>query len=211
VEFQIDSKPKKLGFSKQTKSETLNPKNLDQATQTMIDNLLKNTGKSLEDWIGIVREQKLQKHGDILKFLKETHGFSHGFANLVAHKALKTDAGSAENQDELVKKQYVGKEAFLPIFERLCKEIEALGDDVELIPKNAYVSVKRKKQFAMLVPATKTRFEIGINLKGASAAGVLELESKANAMCSHKIVVNQEEQITPEVISWLRKAYEAAG
>ena len=82
---------------------------------------------------------------------------------------------------------------------------------MEFVLKNAYVSVKRKKQFAMLVPATKTRFEIGINLKGQPAQGILELESKANAMCSHKVVINHEEQITPEVIGWLKKAFDAAG
>ncbi len=107
---------------------------MDQATQTMIDNLHKNTGKSLDEWIGIVTQEKLQKHGEILQFLKENHGFTHGFANLVAHKALKTDAGSADDQDELVKKQYVGKESFWPIYEKLSKEIEAFGKDVEFAP-----------------------------------------------------------------------------
>ena len=116
-----------------------------------------------------------------------------------------------DDQDELVRKQYVGKESFWPIYEKLKSEIEAMGKDVEFVPKNAYVSVKRKKQFALLFPATKTRYEIGINLKGQAPQGILELESKANAMCSHKVVVNHEEQITPELIAWLKKAYEAAG
>ncbi|GAA0880134.1 hypothetical protein GCM10009119_31040 [Algoriphagus jejuensis] len=184
---------------------------MDAATQTMIDNLHKNTGKSLDEWIKIVNAEKLQKHGEILKFLKENHGFTHGFANLVAHKALKSDAGSADDQDELVKKQYVGKESFWPIYEKIRTEIASLGKDVEFVPKNTYVSVKRKKQFAMLVPATKTRYEVGINLKGHPAEGILELESKSNAMCSHKVVVNHEEQITPELIDWLQRAYDAAG
>ncbi len=193
------------------KIRTPTPRTMDQATQTMIDNLHKNTGKSLDEWIGIVTGEKLQKHGDILKFLKENHGFTHGFANLVALKALKTDAGSAEDPDGLVRKQYVGKEAFWPIYEKLKKEIEALGKDVEFAPKNAYVSVKRKKQFALLVPATKTRYEVGINLKGQAPEGILEQETKSNAMCSHKVVIHHEEQVTPELLSWLKKAYEAAG
>lgn len=184
---------------------------MDQATQTMIDNLHKNTGKTLDEWIAVVAQEKLQKHGEILKFLKEKHAFTHGFANLVAHKALKSDAGSADDQDELVKKQYVGKESFWPIYEKLRKEIAALGKDVEFVPKNAYVSVKRKKQFAMLVPATKTRYEVGVNLKGHPAQGILELETKSNAMCSHKVVINHEEQIHPELLDWLQKAYDAAG
>lgn len=184
---------------------------MDAATQTMIENLQKNTGKSLEEWIDIVQSEKLVKHGEILKLLREKHGFSHGFANLVAHKALKTDAGSAENKDELVLKQYKGKENFWPIYLKLLEEIEGFGNDIEFAPKNAYVSVKRKKQFAMLVPATKTRYEIGINLKGQPALGILEAETKSNAMCSHKISAIHESEITDEVIDWLRKAYEAAG
>lgn len=184
---------------------------MDAGTQTMIDNLYKNTGKTLEDWIAIVTEEKLQKHGEILKFLKENHSFSHGFANLVAHKALKTDAGSAENQDDLVKKQYQGKKQFWPIYLQLIGEIEGFGNDVEFAPKNTYVSVRRKKQFALLNPVTKTRYEIGINLKGQPAQGILEAETKSNAMCSHKINVTHESEITDEVIAWLRKAYDSAG
>ena len=75
---------------------------MDKGMQTMIDNLYKNTGKTLEQWIEIVNQQNLQKHGEILGFLKEKHGFTHGFANLVAHKAKGSDAGSAENTDDLI-------------------------------------------------------------------------------------------------------------
>lgn len=184
---------------------------MDPAEKTMLDNFHKNTGKSLEQWVEIVKKENFQKHGEILKHLKENHGFTHGFANLVAHKTLKSDAGSAENLDDLVQKQYKGKESFWPIYQKLTKEISTFGSDVEFAPKNAYVSVKRKKQFALLYPTTKTRFEIGINLKGQDPQGILEAESKSNAMCSHKIVINHEEQITTEVISWLKMAYEAAG
>lgn len=184
---------------------------MDPAEKTMCDNLLKNTGKSLEEWVELLRKESFQKHGEILKHLKENHGFSHGFANLVAHKTLKSDAGSAENLDDLVIKQYQGKEQFLPIYQKLNEAIQGFGSDVEFAPKNAYVSVKRKKQFALLSPATKTRYEIGINLKGQAPQGVLEPETKSNAMCSHKIVINHEEQITTEVIDWLKKAYVAAG
>nr|WP_026957023.1 DUF5655 domain-containing protein [Algoriphagus vanfongensis] len=184
---------------------------MDAATQTMINNLQKNTGKSLEDWISIVQKEKLLKHGEIVKYLKTNHEFTHGFANLVAHKALQSDAGSATDSDDLIQKQYKGKEHWLPTFESLKKEIAAFGKDVEFAPKNAYVSVRRKKQFAMLIPATKTRFDIGINLKGQEPSGLLEADTKSSGMVSHRIVINHEEQYSSEMIDWLRKAYEAAG
>lgn len=176
----------------------------------MIENLYKNTGKTLAQWIETVKAQNIAKHGEIIKYLKENHAFTHGFANLVAHKANETDAGSAENQDELITRQYSGKEHFKPVYDRLLSEIKAFGNDIEVAPKNAYVSLRRKKQFAVLNPATKTRFEIGLNLKGQETTGKLEAE-KPNAMCSHKLSISGLQDIDQEVIGWLKKAYDAAG
>jgi len=81
---------------------------------------------------------------------------------------------------------------------------------VEVAPKNSYVSLRRKKQFATLNPATKTRFEIGINFKGQEPSGNLEAD-KPHAMCSHKINVVGLQDIDAEVWQWLKTAYEHAG
>jgi predicted transport protein len=183
---------------------------MDQATQTMIENLLKNTGKSLDEWIAIVNAQSFAKHGEVMTFLKETHGLTHGFANLVAHKAKGSDSGSVDNQDTLIVSQYQGKEHLKPIYDKLLAEILTFGKDVEIAPKNTYVSLRRKKQFAILNPASKTRFEIGINLKGQEATGKLVAE-KPNSMCSHKINLTDISDIDQEVIEWIKKAYERAG
>lgn len=59
-------------------------------------------------------------------------------------------------------------------------------------------------------PATKTRFEIGINLKGQEPKGKLEPE-KPNAMCSHKINLTDIKDIDNEVIEWISIAYNNAG
>ena len=156
-------------------------------------------------------EKGFSKHGEILKFLKEQHQFTHGFANLVAHKSKGSDAGSVENKDDLVESQYKGKEHFRPIFESLKKEIDSWGSDIEFAPKNAYVSVRRKKQFCILQPATKSRFEIGVNLKGFQGEGKLQEITKANSMCSHKIDLTSESDLDTEVFDWLKKAYDNAG
>ena len=63
-------------------------------TAKMIENLKVNTGKNLEQWITIVKAEKFSKHSEIIKFLKQKHSFTHGFANLVALKARKSDADS---------------------------------------------------------------------------------------------------------------------
>ncbi|MFZ4413671.1 MAG: DUF5655 domain-containing protein, partial [Bacteroidales bacterium] len=178
---------------------------MDKATQTMIENLNKNTGNTLEEWIVIVNKENIPKHGEIIKFLKEKHGLSHGFANLIALKARGTDAASADKPDDLIIKQYHGKEHFKPIYDKLISEIEVFGNDIEISPKNNYVSLRRKKQFAILNPATKTRFEIGVNLKGQEPKGQLEAE-KPNSMCSHKIIIADIKDIDKEVLEWIKTA-----
>lgn len=183
---------------------------MDKAVQTMIENLYKNTGKTLEQWIDIVKKLNFEKHGEIIKYLKEEYEFTHGFANLVAHKANESDADSAANQDDLITKQYKGKEHFKPVYDKLIAEIRTFGNDIVIAPKNAYVSLRRKKQFAILNPATKTRFEIGINLKGQESQGKLAAE-KPNAMCSHKMNLADIKDLDQEVIGWIKTAYENAG
>jgi hypothetical protein len=41
---------------------------MDQAEKTMMENLHKITGKSLSEWIEIVKQMQFVKHGEILKF-----------------------------------------------------------------------------------------------------------------------------------------------
>jgi len=184
---------------------------MDKAEKTMIENLYKNTGRTLDQWVNLVRKEKFEKHGDILKFLKGNHSFTHGFANLVAHKARSSDAGSVEDKQLLIDSQYKGKEHFKSLYQKLITEITKFGNDVEIAPKKTYVSLRRKKQFAILNPATKTRFEVGLNLKGEKGKRKLEEVKSANAMCSHVIKINPEERIDQEILSWIKKSYEQAG
>ncbi len=184
---------------------------MDNPAQTMIDNLAKNTGKTIHEWVEIVKNENFEKHGQIIKFLKEKHNFTHGFANLVAHKARESDSASVENKEDLVEKQYKGKENLREIYNILLKEILKFGDDIEVAPKNASVSLRRKKQFALLQPATKTRFEIGLNVKNVENEGILEYVKSKNSMCSHKIKIMDKKEITDEVYSWIKKAYQDAG
>ncbi len=184
---------------------------IDEATKNQIKNLETQTGKSFDEWIKIARGSGFQKHGEIVKFLKSEHNIGHGYANLVTHKALASDAGSHDDGD-LIEAQYAGPKAALrPVYEKLAAEIGKFGGDIEFAPKKAYTSVRRKKQFACLQPSTPQRFDVGINLKNAEAAGRLEMSGSWNAMVSHRVRVGDIKEVDAELIGWLREAYEAAG
>lgn len=178
---------------------------------SLLASLEKKTGKALAHWVDLARNAGLTKHMQILKYLKDEHGLSYGHANVVAFKTLGTDAGSAGSEKELIDGMFKGKEHFRPLYDRLSRAVADLGPDVELLPKKAYVSVKRKKQFAILQPSTKTRFDVGINLKGHPGQGRLEAGVAFNGMVSHRVALSTEKEVDEELRDWLKAAYAAAG
>ncbi len=183
---------------------------MDKTVLTMLENLKEKTGHLLDGWKVIITKKKLAKHGEIVKFLKEEHNITHGYASEIALKVLGSDADSTADTSELIESQYKGKEHLKAFYDKLIVEIEKFGGEFEIAPKKTYVSLKRKKQFVILNPASKTRFEIGFNLKGVEPKGKLELE-KPNGICSHKINLTDIKEIDKEVIAWVKMAFENAG
>lgn len=182
----------------------------EEMAAAMVANLKDKTGKTLEQWLTVVKKSKLAKHGEIVKLLKGEHEMTHGFANLVAHKALASDAGSAGDED-LVAAQYSGKKADLrPIYDALVKAISKFGKDVELAPKKAYVSLRRAKQFGLIQPSTATRVDVGINLKGAAPTARLEASGSFNSMVTHRVRISTAKEVDKQLVGWLKQAYEAS-
>ena len=182
---------------------------MDKTVVSMLENMKEKTGHTLEERKVIRAYQKLVKHGEIVKFLKETHNVTHGYASEIGLKVLGSDADSSANTEDFIESQYKGKEHLKAFYDKLLAEIGNFGGDFEIAPKKTYVSLKRKKQFVILNPASKARFEIGFNLKGVEAAGKLENE-KPNGICSHKINLADISEIDEEVIGYIKLAFDKA-
>jgi predicted transport protein len=183
---------------------------IDKATQTQIANIEKSTGKKITEWYEVVNKSGLSRHGELVNLLKEKHGFTHGNANVVVHFAKQSHAGAGES-DSLIEEQYKGKESLRPWYEKIMKEINGFGKDIEIAPKKAYVSLRRKKQFAIIQPSTKTRLDVGLNIKGEAPSGKVEAAGSWNAMCTHRIRIEDEKDIDKSLIGWIRKSYDQAG
>ncbi|KAA9130881.1 DUF4287 domain-containing protein [Marinihelvus fidelis] len=182
----------------------------DAQVAKMEANIAEKTGHPIDYWVKQVKASGLGKHGEIVKWLKTDHGFTHGYANLVAHRTLKSSADQHDNAD-LVAAQYAGPKADLkPIYDKVIKIVEGFGDGLELSPKKAYVSLRHKKQFALVQPSTKTRVDLGINLKGREPEGRLEASGSFNAMVSHRIRLEKPADVDADVKRWLKDAFDAA-
>jgi hypothetical protein len=183
--------------------------------EAQIRNSEQQYGKQLSEWIAIVKESGLTKHTELVVMLKSQFGMSHGSAHGVALKAREMDAASIVKAAEAsgrdpVAELYSGKKAGLkPLHDALMTVITTFGDDIELPPKKGYLSLRRKKQFAMIQPTT--RIDLGLILKDLPATERLESASSFNALFIHRVRVNTINDVDPQVIAWLKQAYYLAG
>jgi hypothetical protein len=186
---------------------------LDQAVQTQINNIQKKTGKSLVEIAAIINQSGLTKHSEVRDMLKDTLKLGYGDANALTHAIFKSDGARAvegKSLQEVLDEIYKGsKTGFRPIHEALMVHINKMGE-FEVVPKKGYISLRRKKQFAMIGPKTNTRFEVGINAKDLHINNRL-LEQPKGSMCSYIVNLADAKEVDAELIAWIKTAYDQAG
>ncbi len=183
---------------------------LDQATQKLIRNIEEKTGRKIDQ---IVAEARTGggTHREILKRVQQRFGLTYGYANYVALRAREAPSGATNGDptDDLVAAQYAGaKSALRPIYDAVVVAVKRFGDDVELAPKKAYVSLRRRKQFGCVEPTTNTRVDLGLILSDAPTSR--RLERSANGMFTHRVRLASAAEVDEELVGLLRQAYERA-
>lgn len=179
---------------------------MEKALQTMINNMPEKTGKSLDQWKKLLKTKSFSKHSEAVNFLKKEHNVTHGFANTIVTLSKEENISEAD----LVTNQYKGKEALIPIYESLLEVVTSLGKDVKITPKKTSVSIIRKKQFALIKPATKTRIDLGLKIKDKPTGDRLEGSGPFGSMCTHRVKVSSIDDVDNELKAWLKEAYQAA-
>jgi hypothetical protein len=185
---------------------------VEEGLQAQIRNIEATYGKPMSEWQAIIAASGMTKHTDVVNMLKSDYGMTHGAAHrvsIVARQAAKP-AGTGHAGDPL-SGMYTGKKAGLrPLHDALMNAIEALGDDIELAPKKGYVSVRRRKQFAMLQPSGAGRIDLGLILRDVPADPRLESAAGFNALFTHRVRLFRTADIDTQLIGWLERAYNQA-
>lgn len=185
---------------------------VDQASETQLANIEKKTGQDRQALFAAVLGQGLAKHGEMLAWAKAHLGLGHGDANaLVLHARRSAEpqvdaAASADPLDALYTGARAGQR---PIHEALTAAIDAFGP-YETALKKGYVSLRRKKQFAMIGPKTSTQLELGLNSK-EPLEHVLLKALPPGGMCHYAARLESAGQIDDALIAAILRAYEAAG
>lgn len=188
---------------------------MDKALTTQLANIEKKTGKSLDELAHLIRASGLTRHGEIRDMLKRDLGLGHGDANTLVHVTLKTDGQAAAeaaglSEDDVLAGIYAGPKAGLrPIHDAFMSAVRGFGS-FDVAPKKGYVSLRRKKQFAMIGPGTNTRVDVGLNMKDVPATPRLQAVPPGG-MCQYKVKLASVSEVDEELVAWMRRAYESAG
>jgi len=177
------------------------------------------TGKSLDEWIALVREEGPSTEKERRVWLKEERGLGANAAWWIAERSLKKgwmDGGpeaylkSAEGYVAMMFDE--GKSGLRPIFDELIQLGMELGPDVRICPCQTIVPLYRQHVFAQVKPASASRIELGLALKDAPQSlpprlvdtGGLEKKDRI----THRFSISKLGDIDAEVRRWLKVAYD---
>jgi hypothetical protein len=185
--------------------------------QKWIASLKEKTGRSLEEWLKLVKKSGPPTENERRAWLKSEHGLATMSAWWIAEHAggKGEEMGSPEAYlraaERYVDAMFSGPKAVLrPIYEALLKLGLGLGKDVKACPCQTMVPLYRKHVFAQIKPTTRTRNDLGFALGARPAEGRL-IDTGGYAKkdrITHRIPISSLAEIDDEVKQWLRIAFQ---
>jgi hypothetical protein len=186
---------------------------VDTALETQIRNIETTYGKPVTHWFEVIDASGTTKHNEVVAMLKSEHGLAHGAAHRLSLLARNrsADKGAEAYAADRVADLYSGAKAQVrPLHDAVMAELSRLGE-FEVAPKKGYLSLRRRKQFAMLQPSTSGRLDLGLVLpERTEQTERLESGRTFNALFTHRVRLTSKSDIDAELNGWLAEAFAGA-
>jgi hypothetical protein len=170
--------------------------------------LIERTGVGLETWNARVRKRGKTDEASLRAWLSEKGVTGYPAMLLVMERFGYPDYLQASAED-LIENQYADRPATRPIYDALLALLPEIGE-VEVQARKTYVAfLTPKRTFSALVPATKTRSDLGLRLPATQpASGKLEVAKNfPQSSVTHKIGLTSADDIDDEVVGWIKRSY----
>ena len=175
--------------------------------QAYLDNVKAKTGKTPEDFAKLAARQGLEKHGEIVKWLKCGHALGHGHATAIAGVLLRMRAPKVSREARAIALFKGDKKRWRAACDSIVSRIRESWPDVEVKVGGTYLSLLRAgKKFVILQPSSADRLDIGVKLTGAPVDARFEAAGKWNAMVTHRLKIEDENCLDEKVLLCLRRA-----
>jgi hypothetical protein len=185
--------------------------------QKAIQDLPAKTGRSLEEWLKLIKKSGTRTEKERREWLKSEHGLGTNYAWWLAERAEGKGGEDGDPQaylkaaEHYVEKMFAGPKASLrPIYDALLKAGLGIGKAAKACPCQTIVPLYRNHVFAQIKPTTQTRIDIGFALKDMKATGRL-IDTGGFAKkdrITHRIPISSVNDIDDEVKHWLKVAYD---
>lgn len=175
--------------------------------------MLERTGRSLESWVALVNDSDVDPLDQkaVRAWLKDAHGVKQNSQWAIAFEAARAAGWVQPDVEGYINHQYTGPKAALrPVFDIVRQVLEGLGDDVHAEGRSGCTPFVRRRQFAAVAAATRTRVDLGLRFTDAPASPLLA-PSKGPGQSTHKIGLAVPDDVTDEVADLARAAYEQNG
>jgi predicted transport protein len=166
------------------------------------------TGKTLHEWLTLVKSSKIQKQNDILEWLKKGHGLNHKQAQFVAGIFLNNGNPVYGNENALLDNQFAKCPDMRSLFEAISEKIISEFQGTQLIPKKTYLSFTSVREFAALNVKPK-EIRLGLDLGEEPFTDILQKSKLTGPMprISHMLILNDIKQFDSNTIELLHQSF----
>jgi hypothetical protein len=186
--------------------------------QKWLAELKEETGRSMEEWLALVKKEGPKDEKSRREWLKTKHKIGTNKASWIAERAEgkgweDTPEAYLKAAVQYVEEQYAGpKEKLRPIFDELLTLGKSIANDVKACPCKTIVPLYREHVFAQIKPTTNSRIDLGFALthyKGKLPKRLIDTGGLAKKdRITHRMEITAAEQIDGEVKKWLKTAYD---
>jgi hypothetical protein len=191
----------------------MEPKSPQDMMAAVSASMQERTGRTLEEWVAVVDSSGINPLDQkaVRRWLEDEHGVPQNSQWAIADAAAVAAGWKRPTTEEYVRQQYSGpKERLRPVFERVREIAQAFGDDVRLEGRTTYTPFVRRRQFAAVAAATRSRVDVGLRYTDPPVSELLTT-GKAPGQGTHTLSLSSVNEVTAEVERLLRVAYDQNG
>ena len=176
--------------------------------QEFIQTAKEKTGRTLDQWLPVVKKSGLTKQMEITNWLKAEHKLNHLQAQLLAGLYLNNGKPVYQNEASLLDNQFAKCEEMRPLFNAVSEMILKQFPDTQLIPKKTYVSFTATREFAAINIKPK-EIRLGMDLGDTAFHETIQKTKLSGPMprISHMAVITDINQFDKKLIEYLQLSY----
>jgi len=176
--------------------------------QEFIQTAKEKTGKTLEQWLPVVKASGFSKTMEITNWLKAAHKLNHLQASLLTGLYLNNGKPVYQNEASLLDNQFVKCEAMRSLYDAVSEKILSLFTDTPLIPKKTYLSYTATREFAAINIKPK-EIRLGMDLGDMPFTDTVQKTKLSGPMprISHMVIITDMKQFDKKLIGLLQLSY----